>query len=85
MNYSNHAKVRSQQRGIPKSTIDLILQFGEPKELPGNAVAYRVNRDVIPKLQARVKAILKQIETLKDKTVVISDDNNIITVYHQKG
>lgn len=84
MKYSNHAKIRSQQRGIPKSSVDLIIQYGEPREVPGNAVAFRVNREVIPKLQARVKTILKEIEMLKDKTVVISNDNTVVTVYHHK-
>ena len=37
MKLTNHAKIRSQQRGIPEDIFSLILQFGIASPKPGNA------------------------------------------------
>ena len=83
MEITKHAKVRSQQRGIPASVIDLIMQYGKPKKAPGKALQYEVHGETIPQLQSRLKGLLQQVEKLKNTVVVVAEDGSIITVYHK--
>lgn len=83
MNISKHAKIRIQQRGIPLSVVELIIQYGEPKKAQGNAYKYEVNGNMIPKLQSHIKDLLQQVEKLKNKVVVVAEDDAIITAYHK--
>jgi hypothetical protein len=80
---TKHVLTRSQQRGIPRSIVELILQYGEPKNAPGNAYKYEVAGKTIPQLQSHLKGLLQEVEKLRDKVVVVSDDGCIITVYHK--
>jgi len=84
MKISKHAKIRSQQRGIPENFIDLILAHGSHTRKPGNAFEYRVN----PKDKNRIISILKhlihEVEKLPQKAVLVSNDGEVITVYHLK-
>ena len=81
MQYSKHAKKRTQQRGIPASIVNMVIEYGEPESAPGNAYRYEVSKSVIPRLQKRVKSLLHEIEQLKGKVVVVSKDGIILTTY----
>lgn len=83
MEMTKHVLIRGQQRGIPRSIVELILRYGEPKKAPGNAFKYEVTKKTIPQLQSHLKGLLQEVEKLKDKVVVVSDDGCIITVYHK--
>lgn len=83
MEMSKHVQIRGKQRGIPRSIVELILQYGEPKRAPGNAFKYEVAGKTIPQLQSHLKGLLQEVEKLKDKVVVVSNKGCIITVYHK--
>lgn len=84
MRISKHALTRSQQRGIPESVTDLILEYGEPTIAVGNAMKYEVSGKTINSLQRKVKLLINEIERMKNKVVVVSDDGIIITSYHKQ-
>jgi len=60
MQLSKHAAVRSQQRGIPKDYIQMIMEYGTPTRKPGNAFEYKIHR----KNRDRVIGHLKRLMTL---------------------
>jgi len=82
---SRHAQIRSQQRGIPESITELILEHGEPTIAVGNVMRYEVSGKMINSLQRKVKLLINQIERMKNKVVVVSDEGVIITSYHKKS
>lgn len=81
MTMSHHAKKRSQQRGIPSNIIDLILQIGSPLKRPGNATEYRVRKKDKQKVIQHLKGLIQEIDKVTGKAVIVSDDDNVITVY----
>ena len=85
METSNHANIRGQQRGIPLSEMEMILNYATPKEVIGNALAYEVQGKTKNMLIARLKHLIQQVEDLTGKVVIESDDGKVITAYHKKG
>jgi hypothetical protein len=47
MQFSDHAIVRGQQRGISGNMVDLILFYGNHQKRPGNVLEYRIGRKEI--------------------------------------
>ena len=80
MDITKHAKIRCQQRGIPKNYIDLILQFGTPLCKPGGAIEYRINKKYKSQIQAHLKNLINRLDKIGNKAVLVSD-NQVITVY----
>lgn len=83
MKLTDHAKARSQQRGIPTSLIDLIVRYGTPKKVVGNAIAYEVNGRVKNRLIARLKYLIRLIEKMPGKVIIESEDGAVLTTYHK--
>ena len=82
MDISKHAKIRCQQRGIPISIVDLIMQFGTPIPKAGGAFEFRILR----KDKNRVQSYLKQLTSLLNKTsdiALIESNGKILTVYQK--
>jgi len=44
MQLTDHAIARSQQRGIPKDYIDMIMEYGTPIRKQGNAYEYKLHK-----------------------------------------
>lgn len=85
MQFTKHAAVRCQQRGIPEHYIDIIMAYGTPTRKPGNALEYKLDR----KTRDRIIRDLKHLMILVDKctraaVLVDGDHDQIITVYHPK-
>ncbi len=83
MNLTNHAKIRSKQRGIPVSEIELIMNYGVQKKVIGDAIAYEVNGKTKNEMIARLKHFIHKIEKLPGKVIIESNDGIIITTYHK--
>lgn len=84
MKLSKHAQLRSQQRGIPESLLDLVLEYGEPKVVGGDAISYEVSGKNANAIQAHLKQLIQNIDKVKNKVVVTGSDGTIITTYHRK-
>jgi len=83
MNISKHAVVRSQQRGIPKDDIDLIMQFGKPQYKPGGAIEYSVTNKDRNRMTIHLKHLINNLDKIANKAVLVIE-NQVITVYHKK-
>jgi hypothetical protein len=81
MTYTRHAKERCQERGIRLPVVDLILQFGTPREQPDGTCTYTMRqRD----REAAARQLRQKLQHLEEATgkVVVAGRNEVITVYH---
>ena|GEM_PF-2948590 len=83
MDLSQHAFVRSKQRGISFDMIDLILTFGSGERRPGDAVEYRLNKRDRARIIANLKRQIQVIEKAARKAVLVSNDGAVITTYNR--
>lgn len=83
MYLTKHAKNRSQQRGIPVSEMELIMNYGKPREVIGDAVSYEINGKTKNQMISRLKHLIDTVEKLPGKVVIESGDGVIITTYHK--
>ena len=79
---TQHARARSQQRGIPPVLIDLLLKFGATQRAPGSVD--KVYFDIAARRRVRtyVGNVFKQIDEFLDVYAVMSPDGQVITVAH---
>ncbi|MBW1689896.1 MAG: hypothetical protein DRG87_02745 [Deltaproteobacteria bacterium] len=83
MKVSNHANKRSQQRGIPKDYIDLILEYGTPVRRQGDTLEYRLHKKDRDRLVKHLKQLINSIDRCTNKAVLVdSDMKEIVTVYN---
>lgn len=80
---SEHARKRCYQRGIPETSLDLIHQFGIPKNKPGGAIEYCINKKVINQVQTHLKNLSRQFDKMENKAVLVIG-NQMITAYNKK-
>ena len=83
MDISKHATIRSQQRGIPKDDIDLIMEFGKPQCKPGGAIEYSVNKKDMNRMFIQLKHLINHLDKVANKAVLVID-GQVITVYHKR-
>ncbi len=83
MNTSKHAEARSQQRGIPKADIDLILAIGTGRYKPSGAIEYTITKKAKNQIISRLKRWIDKIDRINTKAVLQSADQTIITLYHR--
>lgn len=73
--HTAHSYKRSCQRGLPKSKITVVLQYGEVVNKQG-LIYYILGEKNIP------EALLKQKQKLQNTVVIVAGDSNqIITCY----
>ena len=82
MNFSKHAIARSQQRGIPKNVIDLIMEFGTPQLKTGGAIEFIVLKKDKKRIITHLKRLINLIDKTKNKAVLINN-KHVITVYRK--
>ena len=83
MEITNHAEIRSQQRGISQDQIDFILSFGKKYRRPGGALEYKLRRRDKSKIISELKKQIHLVEKCVDKAVLIKGDRKmVITTYH---
>ncbi len=86
MRISNHASIRSQQRGIPKNYIDLILRYGTPVRRQGDTLEYRLHKKDKERIIKHLKQLIQSIDNCTGKAILVdSDMEEIITVYNLMG
>ncbi len=83
--YSNHAKRRAQQRGIPDQIIELMLAYGD-RESAGKGSTICCIRSRLSRSELIREAAfegLKGIDRYLGAYLVIAQDNTIVTVGHR--
>jgi len=80
-NFSSHAQVRLNQRGIKQQIVTYLLENGRAEYAPGGAMKIFITRREANRAISHLKKQIKIIEKAIGKTV-IEKDCNVITVYH---
>jgi hypothetical protein len=83
MNFTKHSLIRSQQRCIPLSDIEIILSIGSERKMPGNAVEYCILRKDIRHAKLTLKRMINKLDKISNKAVLVCGES-IITVYNNK-
>ncbi len=82
MKLSQHAVVRSKQRGISLFLLNLILEFGTTTNRLGGTVELILTKKTRNELITTLKNTMHMIEKTKNKAVLVNSNmTNIITVY----
>lgn len=82
MRYSRHASIRSQQRGIPTSVIELIVEYGTAKPQSDGTCVFELRpRDKKAAVQ-QFRQSLQHLESASGKKVVVGGENTVVTVFH---
>ena len=83
MKISNHALIRSKQRGIPKDYIDMIMQYGTPIKKPGQTLEIKIQKRDKNQIIKHLKRLLNSIDKCSNKAVLVdSNTSTVITVYN---
>jgi hypothetical protein len=83
MRVSNHAFKRSQQRGIPKDYIELILEYGTPVRRQGDTLEYRLHKKDRDRIVRHLKQLIQYVDRCTNKAVLVDSKlEEIVTVYN---
>lgn len=81
MKMTNHAQIRSRQRGIPKEAFSIIMEYGICEKVLGDATRYYLDKRGIDQKIHELKHEIQKVEKLKKvRLIVANDDGSIITV-----
>lgn len=83
MKLTQHAQVRTQQRGIPPLMIDLLEQFGTKEKASDGAVMLYFDKAARRHVKSYAGVLARFIEDFMDVYAVVSADDSVITVGHR--
>jgi hypothetical protein len=84
MERTEHSLVRCKQRGIKDSDLELIELVGTRVNKPGGSYEYVLRTKDKERAVEFLKGIIKKLERLSGKAIVVSGDGcTIITAYHK--
>ncbi len=83
MKISRHAAIRSQQRGIPKDYIDIIVKYGTPVRRQGDTLEYRLHKRDKARIIGHLKQLIQSIDKCGNKAVLVDSRlKEIVSVYN---
>ncbi len=80
---TQHANIRSQQRGIPPLVLDLLRQFGSHEPAGGGASKVFFDKQGRRKVQAYAGPLAPLLNEHLDFYAVIGSNDQVITVGHR--
>jgi hypothetical protein len=80
---TTHARVRMQQRGIPESALDVLLEYGREAHDHRGAVIVLFDKRSRGHLRRRIGDRFRKVERWLNAYAVLSDDGAVITVGHR--
>lgn len=80
MTLTKHAIERFAQRGFTKEGAEMIFLHGSERPVPGGAVALRITRKDLERIQKEHREEEKRLEKLLKKEIVINGDT-VLTGY----
>ena len=82
---TQHAKARSQQRGIPTIVIDLLLDFGATTQAPGGAEKIYFDKSSRKRLRAYAGPLASLLERHLNVYAVVNNEDRVITTGFRLG
>jgi len=79
--YTRHADIRSQQRGIDHQLVEHLLSFGKKAHCAGGALRYYFTPERRLRLKRKISSTdYARIESKLNSYAVISNDGAVVTV-----
>lgn len=83
MDYTRHARQRSQQRGIPPLVVDLLLQFGHSEPAGQGTRKIFLDKSARKRLNAYAGSVASVLSDHLDVFAVVDSADRVITVGHR--
>lgn len=80
---THHAQARMQQRAIPPSAIDVLMDYGEHRRHDGAEVYYLTKRSRNRVRKDVGKQAFLKLEKALDAYLVVADNGTVITAAHR--
>lgn len=80
---TKHAIARQQQRGIPNSALELVMEFGVMEYRPGGAIAYSITPAIRNEIIGDYKHMISLVERSAKILVIQGESGNVLTTYHK--
>ena len=80
MKLTNHAHVRSRQRGFSSIYISLIEEFGRTMDAPGGAKKIFFGKKEFEAARHELKKVLQLLDKVNGSSLIVAGDN-ILTMY----
>lgn len=77
---SRHARARMQQRSIPRFAVELLLEFADPVEVPGDCVKHSFNADSWADARDFLGADAGKLDRYRYAYAIVSDEGTVVTV-----
>ena len=81
--FTQHAQARMQQRAIPLSAADVLMDYGEHRRHAGAEVYFLTKRSRSQVLKTVGKQAFLKLEKALDAYLVVGDDGTVITAAHR--
>ena len=81
--FTRHANARMQQRGIARSAVDRLLEFGREHHDHHGAVIVMLDRHALRRLERCGKAQGPALDALRGLYAVVASDGSVRTVGHR--
>ncbi len=81
--FTHHAQARMQQRSIPMSAIDVLMEYGEARRHHGADVFFLTKKSRGRVLKDFGKSAFLKLEKALDAYLVVGDDGTLITTGHR--
>jgi hypothetical protein len=82
MIYTNHARERMQQRGIPELAVELINRYGRTEHSDGGRIRY-LDQRARKKVRQVVLELANNIEKLEEMYFVEGEPSVVVTAGHR--
>jgi len=79
--YSDHARVRMQQRGIRPEVVETLLELGETEHDHHGGTIYYLSKAVINRVKSR--SLRRTLEEGRKVYAVVTQDRAVVTVGHR--
>ena len=80
MKLTKHGKMRMKQRGFSKFVLDIILNFGNCKDVPGGAMKIYLGNKECQNIVSELKRAIQVMDKARNGSIIIIKDK-IVTVY----
>ena len=81
--YTEHANLRCQQRGISPLVVDLLMEFGASEPAGDGTTKFYFNKPARKRLAAYAGRLAAILEQYIDVFAIVAPDNRVITVAHR--
>lgn len=85
LRYTGHARKRMAQRAITREMAHLLVALGAEEEQKGGAIRLFIPERQRQHVRDGLRRLLKQFDSLQNSCIVLGNEGDVITTYHEKN